>query len=127
MLQPNTWTPGVWWNAGDLEADASGASPRAGQLGGVAGLAGAALPCSRLSGQQLGEVLDSLRELSSIHMNLSLLYSSGVLSFVDSLKHSPVSGLSITAWVDELTCRSVRLPSSMLPSWPSSSVSFPHS
>ncbi len=55
------------------------------------GLAGAALPCSRLSGQQLGEVLDSLRELGSVHMNLSLLSGTGVLAFVDRVRQSPVS------------------------------------
>ncbi len=63
------------------------------------GLAGAVLPCSRLSGQQLGEVLDSLRELGSVHMNLSLLSGTGVLAFVDRVRESPVSqaGYAVTA------------------------------
>ncbi|KAL3150703.1 hypothetical protein ABBQ32_000490 [Trebouxia sp. C0010 RCD-2024] len=71
--------------AGDLQADATGRSPRAGLLADGAGLVGADMPCSRLSGQQLGEVLDSMRELSSVHMNLSLLSGTGVLAFVDRL------------------------------------------
>ena len=77
---------------GDMQADATGGFPRAGHLRqGVGGLAGAELPCSHLSGQQLGEVLDSMRELSSVHMNLSLLHGTGVLAFVEHLKQSPVS------------------------------------
>ena len=76
---------------GDLQADATGGSPRAGHLADGAGLVGAAMPCSRLSGQQLGEVLDSMRELSSVHMNLSLLNGTGVLGFVDRLRNTPVS------------------------------------
>lgn len=76
---------------GDLQADATGSSPRAGHLAGGAGLVGADMPCSRLSGQQLGEVLDSLRELGSMHMNLSLLSGTGVLRFVDRLTSCAVS------------------------------------
>ena len=76
---------------GDLQADATGGSPRAGHLVDWAGLVGAAMPCSRLSGQQLGEVLDSMRELSSVHMNLSLLTGTGVLGFVDCLQNTAVS------------------------------------
>ena len=80
--------------AADSVHDASRDSPRAGQSACGAGLTGAALPCLRLSGQQLGEVLDSMRELSSVHMNLSLLHGTDALGFVDRLKHSPVR----TAW-----------------------------
>ena len=76
---------------GDLQADATGSSPRAGHLAEGAGLVGADMPCSRLSGQQLGEVLDSLRELGSVHMNLSLLSGTGLLGFVDRLKSCAVS------------------------------------
>lgn len=89
---------------GDLQADATGGSPRVGQAG-VAGLVGADLPCSSLSGQQLGEVLDSMRELSSVHMNLSLLHGTGVLAFVERLKRSPVSyAMSSTNYCAALTC-----------------------
>ena len=80
---------------GDLQADATGGSPRVGNLADGAGLVGAAMPCSRLSGQQLGEVLDSMRELSSVHMNLSLLTGTGVLGFVDCLKSAAVSFILI--------------------------------
>lgn len=76
---------------GDLQADVTGRSPRAGLPADAAGLVGADMPCSRLSGQQLGEVLDSMRELSSVHMNLSLLSGTGVLAFVDRLTRSTVS------------------------------------
>lgn len=76
---------------GDLQADATGGSPRAGHLAEGAGLVGAEMPCSRLSGQHLGEVLDSMRELSSVHMNLSLLNGTGVLGFVDCLRNTAVS------------------------------------
>ena len=82
---------GATGGMGDLQADATGGSPKAGHFAEGAGLVGAAMPCSRLSGQQLGEVLDSLRELSSLHMNLSLLNGTGVLGFVDCLKNTAVS------------------------------------
>lgn len=75
----------------ELQADATGGSSGAGLLAHGAGLVGADMACSRLSGQQLGEVLDSLRELSSVHMNLSLLSGTGVLAFVDRLTSNAVS------------------------------------
>lgn len=88
---------------GDLQADATGSSPRAGHLAEAAGLVGADMPCSRLSGQQLGEVLDSLRELGSVHMSLSLLSGTGLLGFVDRLKSCAVSllltPLIFTGWI----------------------------
>ena len=86
---------GVAGGQGDLQADATGGSPRAGHLADGAGLVAAEMPCSRLSGQQLGEVLDSMRELSSVHMNLSLLNGTGVLGFVDRLRNTTV-GLMLT-------------------------------
>ena len=86
--QASSGAPGA---TGDLQADATGKSPRAGHRADGGGLIGADMPCSRLSGQQLGEVLDSMRELSSVHMNLSLLNGTGVLAFVDRLKTNNVS------------------------------------
>ena len=92
----------------ELQADATGASPRAGHLEHRAGLIGAGLPCSRLSGQQLGEVLDSMRELSSVHMNLSLLHHTGVLAFVDCLQTSLVrhNMLATTTCHQSVLCQS---------------------
>ncbi|KAL0033947.1 hypothetical protein WJX77_012260 [Trebouxia sp. C0004] len=88
---------GAAGGAGDLEADATGGTPRTGHPAAGAGLAGAVLPCSHLSGQQLGEVLDSLRELGSVHMNLSLLCGTGVLAFVDCVRQSPEASVAYMA------------------------------
>ena len=80
-------------NSRDLEGIESGrASPEPGQpANSRASLLGPVQTPSALTGQQLGEVLDSLRELGSVHMNLGLLQRSGALAFADGLKHCPVS------------------------------------
>ncbi|KAL0029617.1 hypothetical protein WJX79_008342 [Trebouxia sp. C0005] len=88
---------GAAGGAGDLEADATGGTRRAGHPADGTRLAGAVLPCSRLSGQQLGEALDSLRELGSVHMNLSLLSGTGVLAFVDHVRQSPEASVAYMA------------------------------
>lgn len=110
--QPASWLPmysmdpssshqqassGAAGGDGDLEADATGGTPKAAHSSDGTGLAGAVLPCSRLSGQQLGEVLDSLRELGSVHMNLSLLSGTGVLAFVDCVRQSPEASVAYMA------------------------------
>lgn len=79
--------------SGDAEGTDSGrASPEPEQVGtNRANLLGPSGVPSALTGQQLGEVLDSLCELSSVHMNLGLLQCSNVLAFADSLKQCPVS------------------------------------
>lgn len=79
--------------SGDAEAlEAGRASPKAEHIGtSRASLLGPLQKPSALTGIQLGEVLDSLRELGSVHMNLGLLQRSGVLRFADGLTQCSVS------------------------------------
>ena len=83
--------------SGDREAEESGGGYTGQNQHSRAGLLGPVQQPSALTGPLLGEALDSLRELGSVHMNLGLLQTSGVLPFVNGLKHCSVRSRSCLA------------------------------